>query len=56
VAGFKPDGEPDVGAVLAALAWRPWELPALIRVALEAEVAFKALEVLAAAPIGARIG
>jgi adenosylhomocysteine nucleosidase len=42
-AGFKADGEPDVGAVLAALLRRPWELPALIRTALDAENAFKSL-------------
>ncbi len=42
-AGFRADGEPDVAAVLRALARAPWELPALIRVALEAEAAFKAL-------------
>jgi adenosylhomocysteine nucleosidase len=43
-AGFKPNGEPDVGAVLRGLAARPWELPALIRTALDAEKAFKSLE------------
>ncbi len=43
-AGFRTDGEPDVGAVISALARRPWELPALIRVALEAEAAFRTLE------------
>ncbi len=43
-AGFKTDGEPDVRAVLRALAARPWELPALIRTALDAEKAFKSLE------------
>lgn len=42
-AGFKPDGEPDIAAVIRALARAPWELPALIRVAFEAEAAFKAL-------------
>lgn len=42
-AGFRTDGEPDVGAVVRALARRPWELPALIRVALEAEAAFRTL-------------
>ncbi len=47
-AGFKADGEPDVAAVIAALARRPWDLPALIRVALEAEAAFKALAMAAA--------
>jgi hopanoid-associated phosphorylase len=43
-AGFGSDGEPDVAAVIRALARAPWELPALIRVAIEAERAFKALE------------
>ncbi len=33
----------DVMAVLAALAGRPYELPALIRTGLEAETAFRAL-------------
>ncbi|HLZ84272.1 MAG TPA: hypothetical protein VKQ54_11955 [Caulobacteraceae bacterium] len=43
-AGFKAGGEPDVAAVIAALLRRPWELPALIRTALDAEKAFKSLE------------
>ncbi len=43
-AGFRTDGEPDVGAVIRALARRPRELPALIRVALEADTAFRTLE------------
>lgn len=42
-AGFKPDGEPDVGAVLAGLLRRPWELPALIRTGLDAEKGFRSL-------------
>ena len=42
-AGMRPDGGMDVMAVLAALARRPWELPALIRTAIEAEAAFRAL-------------
>lgn len=42
-AGMRPDGGMDVTAVLAALARRPWELPALIRTGLEAEAAFRAL-------------
>jgi adenosylhomocysteine nucleosidase len=42
-AGFKADGEPDVGAVIAGLLRRPWELPALIRTAVDAEKAFKSL-------------
>ena len=46
-AGFKADGEPDVGAVIRALAARPWELPALIRTALDTERAFRSLAVAA---------
>ena len=42
-AGMKPDGGMDVLAVMATLARRPWELPALIRTGLEAETAFAAL-------------
>jgi adenosylhomocysteine nucleosidase len=42
-AGFKADGQPDIAAVIGALARRPWELPALVRVAIEAETAFRAL-------------
>lgn len=42
-AGFKADGEPDIGAVVAALVRRPWELPALIRTALDAGMAFGSL-------------
>ncbi|MEO8927183.1 MAG: hypothetical protein ABI306_08470 [Caulobacteraceae bacterium] len=41
--GLKANGEGDIGAVLRALAARPWELPALIRTAREAGVAFAAL-------------
>ena len=48
-AGFKASGEPDVGAVIRALAARPWELPALIRTALDSEKAFGALGVAARA-------
>ena len=44
VAGFKPDGEADIWAVIRALARRPWELPALIRTGLDAERAFRTLE------------
>jgi adenosylhomocysteine nucleosidase len=43
-AGFQADGLPDVGAVIAALLRRPWELPALIRTAVDSERAFKSLE------------
>jgi adenosylhomocysteine nucleosidase len=42
-AGFRADGEADVGAVIAALLRRPGELPALIGVALDASAAFKSL-------------
>ena len=42
-AGMRPDGGMDVGAVIASLAQRPWELPALVRTGLEAEAAFGAL-------------
>jgi hopanoid-associated phosphorylase len=42
-AGFKADGEPDVAAIVRALLRRPWELPPLIRTALDAEKAFNAL-------------
>ncbi len=48
-AGFGADGEADVGAVIAALMRRPYELPALIEVARDAAKAFKALERAAAA-------
>jgi hopanoid-associated phosphorylase len=41
--GLRPDGRADVGAVLASLAAEPWQLPALIRTALEAEAGFRAL-------------
>jgi adenosylhomocysteine nucleosidase len=41
--GMKPNGETDPGAVIAALARRPWELPALLRTAAEAHRAFAAL-------------
>ena len=40
--GLKADGEADVGAVLRALIARPGELPALLRIAWEAERAFRA--------------
>ena len=43
LAGMRPDGGMDVLAVICALAKRPYELPALIRTALEAETAFRAL-------------
>lgn len=42
-AGMRPDGAMDIGAVIAQLVRRPWELPALIRTGIEAETAFAAL-------------
>lgn len=42
-AGMRPDGGMDVLAVLKSLAADPRQLPALIRTALEAETAFRAL-------------
>lgn len=44
LAGLKPDGSPDIGAVLRALARDPSQLPALIRTARDAGAAFRALE------------
>jgi adenosylhomocysteine nucleosidase len=43
LAGMTPDGRSDVMGVLAALARRPWELPALLRTATEAQRAFEAV-------------
>jgi hypothetical protein len=40
---LKPDGRPDLGAILASLAAEPLQLSALIRVAFEAEAGFRAL-------------
>ena len=48
-AGFRPDGSVDVAAVIAGLARRPGDLPALLRTARHAGIAFKALERAAAA-------
>jgi adenosylhomocysteine nucleosidase len=42
--GLGPDGRPAIGAVLASLRARPWQIGALIRTALEAEDGFHALE------------
>ena len=42
-AGMKPDGSVDVWGVIRALARDPGELPALIRTAREAQIAFNAL-------------
>jgi hypothetical protein len=41
--GMAGDGGMDIGAVLKSLAGNPRQLPALIRVGLEAESAFRAL-------------
>jgi adenosylhomocysteine nucleosidase len=43
LAGLRSDGGTNVPGVLAALAQRPWQLPALLRTANEAERAFRAL-------------
>ena len=43
LAGMGEDGRVDVGAVLAGLARRPWELPALIRTGRDSGMAFEAL-------------
>ena len=42
-AGMRPDGGMDVWGVLRALARRPGQLPALVRTAIDAEDAFRAL-------------
>lgn len=41
--GMKSDGSVDLPAVLRSLLVAPWQLPALIRTGLEAEMAFRAL-------------
>jgi hopanoid-associated phosphorylase len=41
--GLGPGGEPQLRAVLSSLAQAPWQLPALVRTAFEAEAAFRAL-------------
>ncbi len=46
-AGFSPDGNPDLAAVLGALLARPLEFPALVRNAIHAATAFKALDICA---------
>lgn len=43
LAGMKKDGATDAGAVLAKLATRPWQVPALARVGLDSRRAFAAL-------------
>lgn len=42
-AGLSPDGSPNPLAVMAALARRPWQLPAVIRVGLDSRAALAAL-------------
>jgi len=42
--GLGADGRPAVGAVLRSLRAKPWQIPSLVRTALEAEDAFHALE------------
>ena len=42
--GLGPDGRPAIGPVLKSLKRSPWQIPSLIRTALEAEDAFHALE------------
>ncbi|MDR3508376.1 MAG: hypothetical protein P4L64_10810 [Caulobacteraceae bacterium] len=44
LAGLRPDGQPDITAVLWSLAKNPAQLPALLRTAREAEAGFRALE------------
>lgn len=41
--GMRPDGSMDAGAVLRALVRRPGDIPALLRTAMDASVAFAAL-------------
>ena len=48
-AGFAADGRPDMAAVAMALLARPMEFPSLIRTAVHAATAFRALHVCAAA-------
>ncbi len=43
LAGFAADGGMDVIAVVRALLWRPFELPARVRTGIEAEAGFRAL-------------
>lgn len=43
LAGLDAEGNPRIGAVLAGLARRPWELPGLIRVGLDSQAALSAL-------------
>jgi hopanoid-associated phosphorylase len=53
--GLGQDGRPAIGPVLSSLGSNPWQIPALIRTALEAEDAFHALE-RARQALGARLG
>lgn len=46
-AGFSVDGNPDLAGVLSALLARPLDFPALVRNAIHAAAAFKALDVCA---------
>jgi len=48
-AGYAADGKPDIAAVLIALLARPREFPSLVRTAVHAATAFRALHVSAAA-------
>jgi len=43
LAAMKPDGGINVGAVIASLLTRPWQIPALIRTARDANAAFATL-------------
>lgn len=47
--GMNPDGSMALGKVLASLARRPSQLPALIRIGRSAETAFRALQIVAEA-------
>jgi len=53
--GMKPDGRTNPVGVIAALARRPWELPALLRTAGETQRAFEALA-RARASLGSTLG
>ena len=53
--GLGADGRPAIGPVLSSLGANPWQIPALIRTALEAEDAFHALE-RARQVLGPRLG
>jgi hopanoid-associated phosphorylase len=53
--GLGRDGRPAIGAVMKSLGANPWQIPSLIRTALEAEDGFHALE-RARALLGPRLG